>query len=328
MNLPQLGLKYHIGQKKKKSLISAEILLVIWLNCCLIILVQGRNTVFGNHENKLRENFGYTGWSTIRREQYFPIERRGENIYDEDDDDGESFKLQKTFTPWKIEKKELKNGVKISNPTYIKFTSNFNNKKNQNKIQSKTIEDEFIDTENDDLQSFEDISSTTISNNIEKNELEKLLDDLQGEKELFDSSEITNNYEIETNRGRRGRRRHLSSQEQGALLMETLKKKRNYTDFEDNRGHHETNLHSGIMDMLGRSMSTLESTFMYMYIHRIMAMLLLLLLMMMTTVIKKYAHEFPFRSLTVTNYDFFFFFFYVTLCDTKINDDIRIYIAC
>ncbi|KAG7206547.1 hypothetical protein KM043_000237 [Ampulex compressa] len=51
------------------------------------------------------------------------------------------------------------------------------------------------------------------------------------------------------NEHRQGRRRKLSSQQQGALLVETLKKKRNHTG--DHRGH-GSNLHNGIMDMLGR----------------------------------------------------------------------------
>lgn len=50
---------------------------------------------------------------------------------------------------------------------------------------------------------------------------------------------------------RHGRGRKLTSQQQGALLVETLRKKRNYTS--DHRGH-SSNLQSGLMDMLGRSM--------------------------------------------------------------------------
>lgn len=50
---------------------------------------------------------------------------------------------------------------------------------------------------------------------------------------------------------RQGRGRKLTSQQQGALLVETLRKKRNYTS--DHRGH-SSNLQSGLMDMLGRSM--------------------------------------------------------------------------
>ncbi|XP_018338271.1 PREDICTED: LOW QUALITY PROTEIN: uncharacterized protein LOC108746171 [Trachymyrmex septentrionalis] len=48
---------------------------------------------------------------------------------------------------------------------------------------------------------------------------------------------------------RQGRRRKLTSQQQGALLVETLRKKRNYTN--DHRGHN-SNLQSGLMEMLGR----------------------------------------------------------------------------
>lgn len=50
---------------------------------------------------------------------------------------------------------------------------------------------------------------------------------------------------------RQGRRRKLTSQQQGDLLIETLRKKRNYTG--DHRGH-SSNLQNGIMDMLGKSM--------------------------------------------------------------------------
>lgn len=50
---------------------------------------------------------------------------------------------------------------------------------------------------------------------------------------------------------RQGRGRKLTSQQQGALLVETLRKKRNYTT--DHRGH-SSNLQNGLMDMLGRSM--------------------------------------------------------------------------
>lgn len=49
---------------------------------------------------------------------------------------------------------------------------------------------------------------------------------------------------------RQGRGRKLTSQQQGALLVETLRKKRNHTG--DHRGH--SNLQNGLMDMLGRSM--------------------------------------------------------------------------
>ncbi|KAG5333629.1 STUB proteinase, partial [Acromyrmex heyeri] len=48
---------------------------------------------------------------------------------------------------------------------------------------------------------------------------------------------------------RQGRKRKLTSQQQGALLVETLRKKRNYTN--DHRGHN-SNLQNGLMEMLGR----------------------------------------------------------------------------
>ncbi|XP_043287632.1 plasma kallikrein-like isoform X2 [Venturia canescens] len=59
--------------------------------------------------------------------------------------------------------------------------------------------------------------------------------------------------------GRRGgRRRKLTSHEQGLLLVETLRKKRNYTSpgkpggADDYRGYSSNAVNSGIMDMLGR----------------------------------------------------------------------------
>ncbi|XP_014613463.1 PREDICTED: uncharacterized protein LOC106791942 [Polistes canadensis] len=51
---------------------------------------------------------------------------------------------------------------------------------------------------------------------------------------------------------RQGRRRKLTSQQQGVLLVETLRKKRNQSDTDDYRGHSSSDLQSGIMDMLGR----------------------------------------------------------------------------
>ncbi|XP_076180237.1 uncharacterized protein LOC143153186 isoform X3 [Ptiloglossa arizonensis] len=48
---------------------------------------------------------------------------------------------------------------------------------------------------------------------------------------------------------RQGRKRKFNSQEQGTLLVEALRKKRNYTG--DHRGHNN-NLQNSIMDMLGR----------------------------------------------------------------------------
>lgn len=71
----------------------------------------------------------------------------------------------------------------------------------------------------------------------------------------------TNDYEgVEPGR-RQGRRRKLTSHEQGLLLVETLRKKRNYTNLassggvDDHRGYSSNAVNSGIMDMLGRSTS-------------------------------------------------------------------------
>lgn len=112
-------------------------------------------------------------------------------------------------------------------------------------MQSKMMDEELSDIQLSDLQSFESAESEE-----DKSELQSLLANLRGQSfaDFGDQS-------LDEGRGRRGRRRKLSSHEQGLLLVETLRKKRNYTDMEDHRGH-GTHLHSGIMDMLGRSMSS------------------------------------------------------------------------
>ncbi|XP_046416233.1 uncharacterized protein LOC124177657 isoform X2 [Neodiprion fabricii] len=57
---------------------------------------------------------------------------------------------------------------------------------------------------------------------------------------------------MSTSSERQGRRRKLTSQEQGVLLVEALRKRRNYTSsYEDPRGQSST-VQNSIMDMLGR----------------------------------------------------------------------------
>ncbi|XP_011698903.1 PREDICTED: uncharacterized protein LOC105456507 isoform X1 [Wasmannia auropunctata] len=83
--------------------------------------------------------------------------------------------------------------------------------------------------------------------------------DPQEEEEEINIQEILNemkrkrlngvNFEETVDGNRQGRGRKLTSQQQGALLVEALKKKRNYTN--DHRGH-SSNLQSGLMEMLGR----------------------------------------------------------------------------
>lgn len=74
--------------------------------------------------------------------------------------------------------------------------------------------------------------------------MQNFLDEIKRKRLSGDLEELTAGH-------RQGRRRKLTSQQQGALLVETLRKKRNYTN--DHRGH-SSNLQSGLMDMLGRSM--------------------------------------------------------------------------
>ncbi|XP_015591405.1 uncharacterized protein LOC107265951 isoform X4 [Cephus cinctus] len=74
-----------------------------------------------------------------------------------------------------------------------------------------------------------------------------LLDELGRKRKNGELAELN----FEDSSERQGRRRKLTSQEQGILLVETLRRKRNYTDADDPRGQ-QANLPSGIMDMLGR----------------------------------------------------------------------------
>ncbi|KAK9308054.1 hypothetical protein QLX08_001786 [Tetragonisca angustula] len=74
----------------------------------------------------------------------------------------------------------------------------------------------------------------------EENDLQSFLDRL---------TKKVNGEELASSSHRQGRRRKLTSQQQGTLLVEALRKKRNYTG--DHRGHNN-DLQNGLMDMLGR----------------------------------------------------------------------------
>lgn len=78
------------------------------------------------------------------------------------------------------------------------------------------------------------------STSQEENDLQNFLDRLKKK---------VNGEELASTSHRQGRRRKLTSQQQGTLLVEALRKKRNYTG--DHRGHND--LQNGLMDMLGRS---------------------------------------------------------------------------
>lgn len=92
----------------------------------------------------------------------------------------------------------------------------------------------------------------------------------QGTKRSFRQDNAINQYDYEEDhdefssfldeltrvkKGRVGRRRKLTSHEQGLILVEALGKRQiNFTGY-DRRGHQsaDVNVHNGIMDMLGRS---------------------------------------------------------------------------
>ncbi|XP_025073971.1 LOW QUALITY PROTEIN: uncharacterized protein LOC105426816 [Pogonomyrmex barbatus] len=100
-----------------------------------------------------------------------------------------------------------------------------------------------------------DIQEDFLSHNTEGtdwNGQEVFEKDLQSEEEEeeINIQELLNEMRQKVTGGhRQARRRKLTSQQQGALLVETLRKKRNYTS--DHRGH-SSNLQSGLMEMLGR----------------------------------------------------------------------------
>ncbi|XP_029172653.1 uncharacterized protein LOC114941724 isoform X1 [Nylanderia fulva] len=117
----------------------------------------------------------------------------------------------------------------------------------QNAVFSKNVQQDFFDHNAKEEEETKDWSG--------QNLFEK---DLQGVEEEIDIQEFLDEVrqkklsgELEELLGghRQGRRRKLTSQQQGVLLVETLRKKRNHTN--DHRGH-GSNLQSGLMDMLGR----------------------------------------------------------------------------
>ncbi|XP_018053090.1 PREDICTED: complement C1s-B subcomponent-like isoform X2 [Atta colombica] len=108
----------------------------------------------------------------------------------------------------------------------------------------------------------EDIQDHFLNHNTEEMDWsgqEVFEKDLQNdEKEEINIQEVLNEIKRKRLNGvhdemvdghRQGKGRKLTSQQQGALLVETLRKKRNYTN--DHRGHN-SNLQSGLMEMLGR----------------------------------------------------------------------------
>ncbi|XP_044583699.1 serine protease easter-like isoform X1 [Cotesia glomerata] len=204
-----------------------------------IIEIQGRNVYGTEIGDRPQEQFAYSRSRSFSRDQFFPVVRKRLSIdryFDGSDDfsgnnnhnNNNNNNNSNNNINRRIEKKEIRRTQKNDVQRLTEF---------KNKPQSKLIEEEFMDVQIGELQNFGEDGDT-------KNELEKLLDELKGP----DGSKIE---EQSSERGRRGRRRKLSSHEQGILLVETLKKKKNYTSYDDHRGH-AANLNSGIMDMLGR----------------------------------------------------------------------------
>lgn len=120
----------------------------------------------------------------------------------------------------------------------------------QNTVFSKNIQQDFLDHNAKEEEMEKDWSGQNIFQKDPKDEVEEetnvqeFLDEIRQKKLNGELEELLSGH-------RQGRRRKLTSQQQGVLLVETLRKKRNHTN--DHRGH-GTNLQSGLMDMLGRSM--------------------------------------------------------------------------
>ncbi|XP_057328479.1 coagulation factor XII-like isoform X2 [Microplitis mediator] len=220
-----------------------------------IIGIEGRN-FHGTEirDNKPQEQFGYSRLTSFSHDKLYPVLRKRlsvDRFFDESADtysnnnnndnnynnnkSNNANNAKEVVRNRRIEKKEIRNASRNNN-----IYERFSELKNSKEVKNKMINDEFTDIE---LGSSEDLNDEDKGN---KNEIEKFLDDLKG---TGDTSEVEE--QVNGNSVRRGRRRKLSSHEQGMLLVETLKKKKNYTSYEDHRGH-AANLNSGIMDMLGR----------------------------------------------------------------------------
>ncbi|XP_072767611.1 uncharacterized protein [Anoplolepis gracilipes] len=117
----------------------------------------------------------------------------------------------------------------------------------QNIVFSKDVQQDFLD-HNTKQEEEEGWSGQNVFQKDMKNEMEEeinvqeFLDEIKQKKLNGELEELSSGH-------RQGRRRKLTSQQQGVLLVETLRKKRNHTN--DHRGH-GSNLQSGLMDMLGR----------------------------------------------------------------------------
>ncbi|XP_012230911.1 uncharacterized protein [Linepithema humile] len=107
---------------------------------------------------------------------------------------------------------------------------------------SKDTQNHFLDDNAKGVDwSEQDVFEKDLQDEEEEISIQEFLDEIR-QKRLNGEVELAG-----TNR--QGRRRKLTSQQQGVLLVETLRKKRNHTN--DHRGH-SSNLQSGLMDMLGR----------------------------------------------------------------------------
>ncbi|KAL6423348.1 hypothetical protein ACFW04_010160 [Cataglyphis niger] len=118
----------------------------------------------------------------------------------------------------------------------------------RNTVLSKNIQQDFLDHNAKEEEKEIDWRGQNAFQKDPKDEVEEdtnvqeFLDEIRQKKLNGELEELLSGH-------RQGRRRKLTSQQQGVLLVETLRKKRNHTN--DHRGH-GSNLQSGLMDMLGR----------------------------------------------------------------------------
>ncbi|KAM0726002.1 Serine proteinase stubble [Formica fusca] len=118
----------------------------------------------------------------------------------------------------------------------------------QNTVFSKNVQQDFLDHNAKEEEEEKDWNGQDVFQKDPQDEVEEetnvqeFLDEIRQKKLNGELEELLNGH-------RQGRRRKLTSQQQGVLLVETLRKKRNHTN--DHRGH-GSNLQSGLMDMLGR----------------------------------------------------------------------------
>lgn len=123
-------------------------------------------------------------------------------------------------------RKQVRRRLAVDRESYPSTSNNVINIQQRQPVNERNLNDRHLDgsNEKDDIENF----LKQVKKTVKSGKLQQL---------------IESGY-------REGRRRKLNSEQQGTLLVEALRKKRNSTG--DDRGHN-SQLQNGIMDMLGRS---------------------------------------------------------------------------